>query len=464
MRAVAAMGRRIEEPGRRAFAIGVAAVLPLIVWWIGWFPGFLSGDSIDQLGQIDRGDYSNQHPAFHTLTMWLVMRVWDHPGMVTLAQVLAMAGLLALVAMRLARLGVPPWLAGGSAVAVAALPAVGITTIAVWKDVAYTLALLWVFAELLGIAVDRDRWGSTAVAARLGSGLALVWLFRHNGFITVVIFGAASVFMARRHRKAVLTMIGTLVGVVTVVNLVLYPLVGVDTESIQPAGVFVPDVAASLIHHPGRFSGDELAYLETIAPLSVWREQYDCHDSTPLVFDSRFRRDRIAADGARFRSLVISTYLRDPLTVVGHRWCTASYLFVPPQPTDAYFHRPPFDIPPNTLGIARDPISDRVYAATLRVFDWVAPAERLWLTWRPALAVWAAAVTFGLLAWRRRLKPFIPVVVFIGAQIVNVVLTGPSQEFRFGFGIYLMCLLSVPLAWLALVEGQGHSHAGSDEP
>jgi hypothetical protein len=226
----------------------------------------------------------------------------------------------------------------------------------------------------------------------------------------------------------------------------------------------VPDVAASLIHHPGRFSGDELAYLETIAPLSVWREQYDCHDSTPLVFDSRFRRDRIAADGARFRSLVISTYLRDPLTVVGHRWCTASYLFVPPQPTDAYFHRPPFDIPPNTLGIARDPISDRVYSVTLRVFDWVAPAERLWLTWRPALAVWAAAVTFGLLAWRRRLKPFIPVVVLIGAQVVNVVLTGPSQEFRFGFGIYLMCLLSVPLARLALAEGPGPGHAGSDEP
>jgi hypothetical protein len=437
------------DAGTRAALIGAAAVVPLLAWWVGWFPGFMSGDSADQLGQVARGRFDNQHPAFHTMSMWLVMRLWDHAGMVTLVQVLVMAGLLAAAARRLARLGVPAWLAGGSAVLVGALPAVGITTIAVWKDVPFTLALLWAFTELLGFAADPARWERAAPALRLGGALALVWLFRHNGFITVMLLGSALAWVLRRRRRALALVAAPVVGAVAVVNLIMFPLVGVQRDSIQPASVFIPDVAASFVHNPGRFSPDEVRYLEAIAPRAVWEELYDCHDSTPLVFAPEFRRGVILGDAGRFRSIVMRTYLRDPLTVIGHRWCVGSFLFVPQQPAGAYFHRPPFDIAANDLGIVRDPISFRVHSATLRVFEWVSPAGRLWLTWRPALAVWLAAAAFGLLAWRGRLGPFVLVVALIGAQALNVMLTSPAQEFRFGFGIYLVCLLSVPLAWLA---------------
>jgi hypothetical protein len=436
------------DPGARAAVIGFAAAAPLLVWWVGWFPGFLSGDAVDQMGQVASGRFSNQHPAFHTMAMWVVMRAWDHPGMVTLVQVLAMALLLALAARRLAALGVPVWLAGGAAVFVGALPAVGITTIAVSKDVAFTLALLWAFTELLGFAANPARAGRAAPLLRLGGALALVWLFRHNGFITVILFGAALAWVLRHRRRALALVAAPVVGAVMFVTLVLFPLVGVERDSIQPASVFIPDVAASFVHNPGRFSDEETRYLETIAGREVWERLYDCHDSTPLVFAPEFRRGVVLGDAGRFRGIVMRTYLRDPLTVLGHRWCTGSFLFVPPQPAGAYFHRPPFGIAANDLGIERDPISYRVYSATLRVFDWVSPADRLWLTWRPALAVWLAAATFGALAWRRRLGPLALVVALIGAQILNVMLTTPAQEFRFGFGIYLMCLLSVPLAWL----------------
>ena len=45
----------------------------------------MSSDSIDQLGQVDRFDFFNFHPIAHTFSMWVVTRVWDHPGAVTLA-------------------------------------------------------------------------------------------------------------------------------------------------------------------------------------------------------------------------------------------------------------------------------------------------------------------------------------------------------------------------------------------
>jgi hypothetical protein len=71
--------------------------------------------------------------------------------------------------------------------------------------------------------------------------------------------------------------------------------------------------------------------------------------------------------------------------------------------------------------------------------------EHLWLVWRPALALWAAVVAFGVVALRgprRLLWAAVPLV----AQIVNVAATSPAQEFRYAFGIYVLSLLSVPLA------------------
>ena len=212
---------------------------------------------------------------------------------------------------------------------VASLPMVGATTIALWKDVPFTIAMVWAFTELLGYAAHPDRWSRIAPAVRLGVALSLVWLFRHNGFITVVIIGSLLLGHLRRERRALVGFVASLVGSIAAVNLILYPLIDVDRTSIQPATVFVSDVAASFVHEPTNFTVDEVGYLASIAPLDVWRSQYDCHDSTPLLFSPDFNRGAIIAEPAEFRDLVIATYLRDPDTVLGHRWCAASYLVVP---------------------------------------------------------------------------------------------------------------------------------------
>ncbi len=441
-------------PERRAFLLALAAVLPLLVWWLGWFPGFVSSDSVDQLGQARRFEFINVHPAFHTLGIWLVTRVWDSPGAVSLVQVLATTGLLALAAGRLARLGVPVWLAAGTAWVVALLPAVGTTTIALWKDVPYSLALLWAFTEVLALAADPDGyWARRWSPIRMGLALALVWMFRHNGFLTVVPFLLVLAIWMRR-RLAQLAPVAAVIAVVVIgANFVLYPLLDVDRTGIEPAGVFVSDVAASLRHEPGNFSDEEIAYLRTIAPLEFWRDAYDCHDSTPLVFGQAFTGSVITGDPARFRDLVVRTYLRDPDTVLGHRWCAANYLLWPPQPRDGYFHRPPFEIAANDLGIVRDPISDRAFQLTLDVFQWAEPDGRLWLTWRPALAVWLAIVAYAGVAWRRELRVLLLGAALLALQMANVAATTPAQEFRFAYGVYLVALLSAPLLWLVARPG-----------
>jgi hypothetical protein len=441
--------RTDSDPGR-AFVLAIASIAPLLVWWLGWFPGFMSSDSMDQWGQVLRFDFSNTHPAFHTWLMWLVTRAWTTPGAVTLVQVIAMSVVLALLAKRLSEFGAVSWISGTIAIGLAALPAVAATTVTVWKDVPFTIAILWLFAELLGLGAHPERWTRAAPALRIGLALALIWLLRHNGFITVLVIAPCVLWRQRRSVTAVASCLGMLVGFVATVHLVLYPLADVD-RSVTGVTLFLPDIAASYVHEPENFTTAEIQYLDSYAPRGVWEARYRCSDAVPLLFDPAFHRERGAEDPGRLTRLLVSTYLRDPDTILGHRWCVARYLVVPWQVGSDYFHRPPWDIPDNDLGVQRDPLSYKAFAVTSAVYRWVNHPGRLWLTWRPALPLWLAGTALVWAWFRGRVGAMWLPIVLLLTHVVNVALTSTAHEFRFAFPIYLMSW------WLIAFAVLGHA-------
>ena len=444
-----------ESKPRRAMILGWLSVIPLLVWWLGWFPGFLSSDSIDQLGQADRFEFFNFHPISHTFSLWLGTRVWDHPGAITLIQVLVLAGLLGLVARRLTQVGVPWWLGVGAAWITAALPMVAATTITIWKDVPYTLAMIWGFTERILMARDRAAfWSGTAGPIRLGISLGLMWALRANGAITVVLLAVALVVVFRNRWRTLLVTGASVLGVGLVMPAVLLWALPSHPTAIEPAEVFTHDVASVVVHDLDWFDQADRVLLEAMGPIAVWQSQYDCTDSTPLLFHPEFSTAVARDDKWAYRSLVVRTALSHIPTVVGHRVCAASYLLWPVQPKDTFLHRPPFDIPPNTLGIARAPISDRAFDFTFAQYQWAEREGVVWLTWRPALVILAGIATYLGIAVRKPLRPLLWGGALIAAQLVNVALTTPAQEFRYAFGIYVLSLMSLPLWWLIVRPDQ----------
>src|SRR5438128_865374 len=158
------------------------AALPLAAWsvyWLAFFPGVIAHDSLVQWKEILDGRYDDWHPAFHTWTFWLLTRPWRSLGAVSLSQVLITGLLVGHFLATARRLGAPAWAPWSVAVWLALSPVFGMNVIAVWKDTAFGLALLWTTGLLLR---SRARGVLTAGdGAWLGVALALMWLFRHNG-------------------------------------------------------------------------------------------------------------------------------------------------------------------------------------------------------------------------------------------------------------------------------------------
>jgi hypothetical protein len=415
---------------------------------LGWYPGFASSDSIDQFGQIAGGVYFDHHPAIHTLYLNVLSLGGDRPGLVTLFQLLVLGVLLAYAARWLVTAGVPTWLTVGAAWLLGLSPAIAPTTLALWKDIPFSLLMLWAWIELLALAVDPERARRPWPAARLGLALAGVWLFRGNGPITVLPVLLALAWAYRRQVRLIAFTIGTVALTVVLVAGPLYSIIDIQGSGIEPAQVFLPDVAASYDDEPETFTEADIDLLEAVAPLSIWSDRYDCSDSTPLLFDPEFNQAPVRESPGEYLGLEIDILLRDFDSVLAHRVCAANFVYAPAQPDDAYFHRPPYDIPPNTLGLARDPKAGWAFDLTDKVWRWAEIDNRLWLTWRPAIILLPALAAVVVFAFRAR-RFLLPSALLV-AHTLNIVATSPAQEFRYAYPVYLIATLTLTLLWPAL--------------
>ena len=174
-----------------------------LIFWLAFFPGLISKDSVDQWGQVVTGHYDDWHPVSHTWLLWLLSRPGHSLGAVSLVQVILAALLCGLVLAAVRRLGAPGWLVWAVTAWLALSPVYGVGVIALWKDNAFGLTALWT-ALLLLQAVERGRMtGGWSVA--LGIALALLSLLRHNGHLVAIpTFGVAAWYFWSGGRAMVL--------------------------------------------------------------------------------------------------------------------------------------------------------------------------------------------------------------------------------------------------------------------
>jgi hypothetical protein len=425
-----------------------AAVLPLFVWWMGWYPGFASSDSIDQLIQARTGVYYNHHPAIHTFYLDILSLDTTRPGLVSLTQIALFVGLLAYACKRLVEVGVPSWLAIGAAWLLGLSPAIAPTTIGLWKDVLFAFFLMWAWIELLYLSGERAKAGMHwSAMARLGAALSGVWLVRGNGPITVLITLLTVAWIFRRNLRGVSITAGTLLVIVFMVTVPLYGALGVSGDGVEPAQVFLPDIAASYVNNPASFTEKDIEMLTALAPLSIWTSRYTCFDSTTLLFDTGFDHSPVRENPAAYRRLVRDVLTRDFGSVVGHRMCAANFIYVPDQPSQDYFQPPQASIPDNDIGLTRDPVSWTAYTFTFGIWSWAEVNDRLWLTWRPGIVILPALAAIGLFAMLPAGRRFlIPSSLFL-AHLLNVTMTSPAQEFRFAYPLYIVAVLTLTLVY-----------------
>jgi hypothetical protein len=300
-------------------AIGGAALGAALVVAC-FYPGYMSNDSIDQLGQARAGIYSAGHPPLMAWIWHWIDRVTPGPlGMVLLQQCLFFGG-VALLAV----LAISNGSSGLSVLAVGLLPPLFALLGTVWKDVQLGSSLVAAFA-LLCLAVARgSRTPAFAALALLLYGCAM----RHNAIpaiLPLAIMAAAVVIGRVRWRSAIAGIAGIvvtafIVGATWRINRVL-----TDGRSGAPAQLqpyILHDLVGISLASERDYLPDYLHRGTYSVSLDSLRGRYLAESSDPLIFGKGPSLWAATApeNVAELRSSWMAAVRAHPRDYLRHRW------------------------------------------------------------------------------------------------------------------------------------------------
>jgi len=451
-----------------AITYGVAQTV-LLFWWIAFFPGTLSYDSVMYVWMVSTGNWGTQHSVLYNGMVWLSLQTTGQLGLLTLAQTVAMAGGLAYVVTGIRRLGVPGRWVAVAAIAATCLPVVGTFTVYVSKDVAFVITQVWLLGTVARIITTRPNPARRLWMALLAEFI-LIGLFRQNGFVVIALTVAFLVPVLAGVRWRVVVCGAAAVAVGLLANVAVYPALGVrPARSELVLGTAYADIAVAYSHRPGAFTASEKQLMSSVAPLDYWSSTANCYTSDTTVTYARPEFNFAAASDRRGElfDLWLRLLKRMPDEMAQTRLCRGSIAWNPfPGPAHGWTVKIPIAGVGRYFGFPRDRIAQSPFSDAIRLSPLSEPAHatgvflrRLsdtrsfeWFAWRGATWCYVAYLAVILFARRRRDVAVLGLVAVVAANQINVLVNNPGQLVRYMVGPLIIGILLLPLAFATTRE------------
>jgi len=442
------------RPAASFFSLHWYAVPCLVVWSVSlltFWPGMMSPDSLWQWDQMLSGKYYDNHPAAHTLTIWLVTRVWLSPAAYALAQIAALAFTFALAMRELALAGVSRWVQIALTALFALSPVNNVMVVTLWKDIPYAIALLGLFWMLLRVWRTGGGWLHSRRAVALAAVLlAAVALFRHNGPPVALLTLLAFPLVGRGVPMRRIALIGGwALALVLVVRSVVYPAFDVTPTPPWFARQVQIHQLGAYATHSGQLDNADRALLERLLPLDEWRRRYSCYSVGLLLYGAPTMD--LALFDARvdtFTNLWLRLVVRDPATLIRHQLCLTSLIWRVTQPADGYLSTREKQFISEggaDLGLVPSSVLPGLRDLLASWLVWLERPDVIWLVWRPATYLYLALFCVLTTSIRRRSLPTLGLALPVVAQSLVWMLVLTVQDFRFQYPVYLIALVSLGL-------------------
>lgn len=440
------------------------------LWWLAFYPGPMTGDSLDQWRQVVTGYYIDAHPFTSTLFLGIFRWLHDTPAWTGLIQVLAMAGLLATSLSYLRHKGVPK---KGIAIATGFFvlwPAYSIYTVTIWKDIIFSLAIVAASFVCFRLIAEHKPTYKWHIFAGLSVLAATIALWRVNGIIYLILPFVLVWIFNRNLLKPI-----AISGIAAIVIYAFMHLCVAGWLNVKPAPIMSEwlrmKVVASIYQkdHP-RLSKHERKIFTTLMPESAWKKAYRCnhtdttfatfytydpigyedHVSTDHTFNKAWERAVITASAHNLDALV-KDRLCLSVTLLGSSPSLIKYAFDVPQRAD---------MPPIKQHAMLHTTPLRTGAVAY--LGWTAQGYRSFVFWM-ALPMFVLMLVYLALAVRLRLWGTAVYAALGLANPLFLIAIGSVSEFRYIYSLILGAPL-IPLIYIAerrmhVAKNLGSSHA-----
>lgn len=471
--AVDAMLGRVPRRWRLPLATYLVCQLIFLFWWMAFYPGLMSYDSVIYVVHVTTGPWVSDHSVVYDSLVWLTLHVTGDFGALTLAQTVAMSAAFAYTVAAFRRLGVPGRWTAVAAVILAALPPTGTFVIFVWKDVPFVICSFLIVPTLAHLVSlrglpqwrrdSRVRWLIVAI----GLEMLGMMLFRLNGFLIVVVAAIAMVCLLSGIRLRLAAAAAAAACLAFVLNLYVYPAVGIERQASSLAyGIQYADIAVAYADKPSSFTTADKRLMAQVAPLAAWQASATCYDSDPTNRIPGFKA-RSAKMSGQLMSLWFRILGRTPNLILDARICRGSVawsIFSGPAQQLGGLAVYTDTISPDLYGLTarhavaanpyRDVMVTRPLSSTLNVVarflrEVSLTPQLQWLLWRAAFWCYVSYVIVFVFARARRNWALLSLAAIVIGQQLGVLADNPAQLFRYMVSPIFVGIMLVPLLFAA---------------
>jgi hypothetical protein len=442
-------------------------VIEMLIWClylIAFNPANMSPDSISQWKEaLGIEPLSDWHPAFHTLIIRLIINIYPSPSLVAIVQMIFGAAVIASFLIFLIKYyGMSHKMAIFVAVLFSSTPNNGVNIVTLWKDIPYTISLLWLTLLLARLVTQKRSFAySWLNLFFLSISLAFVYLFRHNGlvpFICSIVFLLIWVLMKKNY-KLIFSIAGALI-IVLCIKGIIYPTLKVIPN---PPGVqYAAPVhgIASAVYYGGELSQETQSFMEGIMPKEEWKRLYNPYSADPYIFDNpyNFTTKISQYSASKIVYMYIDTLIKNPGIVLSDRLNGLNLLWDFSQPQFAYNNKFSNGVFDNSLGLTRH--KNRLTSLFSKILDFSGENPLLnVIIWRGGVYLILLLIT-SYYCIIRKLHAFWVLVIPCVTNILSLIVSMAWQDYRY---VYFEFYLTIFIFLFVIYSRKNDTHEASDE-
>lgn len=312
----------IFKPNLKTFLVVV--LLFILVWmpyFLNYYPGITSYDTNYQLMQgYGIQPYSNHHPILHTFLITTIVKIgYAIVGnynfgiaLCSILQMLVCAITFSFVIYYMAKREVSKGIKIATFLFFAFVPFVPQLSIAIWKDVPFTLAMIWFILAIIDIILGEEKWlKDIKYSILLALIIIFVMFFRNNGVYIILLTLPFIILGKRKYWKRWLGIFLTPILVYFIITGPIYQQLNIAKSSPKEMlSIPLQQMARIIKYKSDELSQEEKEIINQYIPIEKAGELYDPTISDPIK--NQFNEGTFVQDKFNLVKLYLKLALKYP--------------------------------------------------------------------------------------------------------------------------------------------------------
>lgn len=407
------------------------------IYLVAFFPACMTSDSIAQWNQATGIEkLNNWHPVFHTLMNKVLISIYESPSSIAFGQITYMSAVIASFLLFLYKRGISrKWLLFFLMVFML-IPVNPIYSITLWKDVPFTISLLWLTLVLSRIAYKKEYFNSITASIELVVALLAVALFRHNGMVVymLVLLALLAYFFKCRKKGLIISLSASMV------VFVMYNILVLGSGKIVPNSPAVKLVApihgiAAVMVNKVPLQSDIQAQMNAILSDTDWRAHFYPYSVSGYIYETHgvFMQKLNTLPTGTVLKWYASSFSKQPLLIARDRLQGVDYLWNISQPAVAWNSKYVTFLEPNDRGLKQENSNLKTWLTDYLKFSEVIGGTFIWRV--GIYNIFALLLLYVIVKENKRFV--LSCLPWLGCCFSLIPAMG-DQEFRFVYFIYFL--------------------------